>query len=77
MGAMVWCENTGVDACPFKAEAGAQLLPARTDAEKLRETREALALLMQWIDGHTPNFIYDPEWPETQARVKTILNETK
>ena len=46
---------------------------AMTAADLLDEAENALADLMQWIDGWDPNFIYDEEWPGTSKRARAIL----
>lgn len=35
--------------------------------------RALLAEVMEWIDNWDPNFAYDEEWVDTEARVKAAL----
>lgn len=40
-----------------------------------REARlvQALEGVLQWIDGWSPNFTYDPDWPMTREAINELL----
>lgn len=42
-----------------------------------RELVEALESVMQWIDGWSPEFTYDPEWPADRDKVRAVLARVK
>ena len=37
------------------------------------ELVEALCDVRQWIDGWTPDFVQDDEWPDTAARIDAAI----
>lgn len=45
--------------------------------EITKELRETLLEVSEWIKGWDPNFIYDDEWPQTQARIDKVLAASK
>lgn len=45
--------------------------------ELIDELAVALEEVSQWIDGWSPPFIYDDEWPETAHKIKAALEKVK
>ena len=41
--------------------------------ERADEAEGLLRVVMQWIENWDPNFIYDDDWPETQAIIRAFL----
>ena len=38
--------------------------------------REALGEIWEWIGNWSPDFIWDDEWPATEAKARAALQET-
>ena len=54
------------------------LMPSEVAFELLDEIdilRDALEDTMTWINGWSPNFTEDPEWPMFEREIKKLLND--
>lgn len=47
----------------------------RLEADNAR-LREALGEIWEWIGNWSPDFIWDDEWPATEAKARAALQET-
>jgi hypothetical protein len=72
----VWTGNGNDPGAPYDAvyyvRAGQQRADDGGD-DTAAGLAAALRDVMEWIGNWSPNFVYDEEWPKTEAKVRAVL----